>query len=93
MFSPPFSMRTALGDGPLHLLVADDALLLNVHQQHPARTKATFLDDVLGCHVVHADLGGHHHDVVFGDVVSGINMGDCSDGSDASLNVTSQFFN
>jgi hypothetical protein len=70
MLSPPFSVRATFGDGPLHLLVADDALLLHVHQQHSARTKTTFLNDVLGSNVVHPNLRGHHHNVVLGDVVS-----------------------
>jgi hypothetical protein len=70
MFPPPLSMRPRLCDGPLQLLVPHDGLALRVHQQHPARTKSTLLNDVAGFDVVNANLGGHHHHVVLRDVVS-----------------------
>ena len=70
MFPPPLSVRPGLRDGPLQLLVPHDGLALRVHQQHPARTKSTLLNDVAGFDVVNADLGGHHHHVVLRDVVS-----------------------
>ena len=55
------------GQRALQFAVVDDAALLGVDQQHLARLQAPFLDDLALGDVEHADLGGHHHEVVVGD--------------------------
>ena len=56
--------------GRLDLGVVDDAPGRGVDEEHPTRLEAT-LDDHLGrVDVDHADLGGHHDEVVVGDPVA-----------------------
>ena len=67
----PVSVGLPLRNRFLDLLVADDAALLHVHQEHPARLQAA-----LGAHVGRVDaadnagLRAHHHQVVFRDAVA-----------------------
>ncbi len=67
----PHPIRMLGRDGALDLLIADDAALLGVDQEHPSRLQAPLPHDVLGWHVEHAGLGGHDDEVVLGDVVAG----------------------
>ncbi len=67
----PYPIRMLGRDGALDLLVADDAALLGVDQEHPSRLQAPLAHDVLRRHVEHAGLGGHDDEVVLGDVVAG----------------------
>ena len=53
------------------LLVADDATLLEVDQQHLARLQAPLLDDALFGNVQDSDLGGHDDQILVGDQVAG----------------------
>jgi hypothetical protein len=54
----------------LDLVVADDAALFEVDQQHLARLQAPLLDDALLGDRQHAELGGQHHEPVIGDEIA-----------------------
>ncbi len=54
----------------LDLVVADDAALLQVDEQHLARLQAPLLDDLLLRDRQHAEFGGKHHEPVIGDEVA-----------------------
>ncbi len=55
----------------LDLLVADDAPCAGVDEEHLARFEAALVGHLLWRHLEHAHLGGHHEQVVGGDVVAG----------------------
>ena len=55
---------------PLDLVVADDAALAGIDQQHFAGTQAILADDVVGGDVEDADFRRHDHEVVLGDAVA-----------------------
>jgi hypothetical protein len=54
----------------LELLVADDAALLEVDEEHAARLQPILVLDVLRRDVEDADLGGHDDEAVLGDDVA-----------------------
>ena len=55
----------------LHLVVGDDAALLQVDQQHLARLQAPLADDPLFRDRQHAGLRRHDHQTIVGDDVAG----------------------
>ena len=66
----PVLVDVLSGNLPLEFFVADDATLLGINQEHPARLQATLFQHPLGLDLQHADLRGHNHQIVFGDVVA-----------------------
>ena len=67
----PLLVGLGAGELGLDLVVGDDALLLEVDEQHLARLQAPLLDDAAFLDRQHAGLGGHDHLVVGGDHVAG----------------------
>ena len=66
----PLLVRVALGELLLELAVVDDAALLGVDQEHLAGLQPPLLDDAALGDRQHADLGGHHHEIIVGDDVA-----------------------
>jgi hypothetical protein len=56
----------------LDLVVADDAPLRGIHQEHAPRLQARFVraHSPAGGIAEHADFGRHHHHVIFGHIVA-----------------------
>ena len=69
LVEPPLP-RTRRGQLRLQLLVADDAALLQVDEQHPARLEPPLADDPGLRDVEHPDLGGHDEAMVVGHDVA-----------------------
>ena len=67
----PLVVRVLGGELGLDLLVLDDAVLVGVDQEHPARLEPALAHDRGGVEVEHADLGGEHDQAVVGDPVAG----------------------
>ena len=65
----PLAVRMLAGERRLDLVVADDAPLGGVDQEHLARLEAALGDDLRRVDVDHADLRSHHHEVVVGHPV------------------------
>jgi hypothetical protein len=65
----PLLVRTLLRELGLHLLVADDASLRGVDEEHLPGLEAALLHDTRGIDVDDAGLAGHDHAVVVGDPV------------------------
>ena len=63
--------RAGRGETRLELLVADDAPLLEVDEQHASRLEPPLADDPLLGDVEHPDLGGHDDAMVVGHHVAG----------------------
>ena len=66
----PLPVGVLGGDLVLELVVGDDPPLAGVHQEHAPRLQAALVQDLLGRHFQHADLGAHDDAVVAGDVVA-----------------------
>ena len=66
----PLAVRMLGREGVLELRVVDDAALRGVHEEDAARVQALLDQHPLGRDVEHADLGGHDHQAVLGDVVA-----------------------
>ncbi len=66
----PVGVGLGVGQRLLQLLVADDAALFHVDQEHLARLQAPLLDDLAVGNRQHARLGGHHDEVVVGDEIA-----------------------
>jgi len=66
----PDAVRRGGGHLLFDLVVADDPPLGGVDEEHAPRLQPPLVQDPLGRDVEHADLGGHHHEVVLGDVVA-----------------------
>jgi hypothetical protein len=62
----PLLVREAAGDVALELVVVDDAALVGVDHEHPARLQPALGDDALGRHVDDAGLRRQDHAVVGG---------------------------
>ena len=71
VFVQPLTIRTGAGHLLLDLFVADNAPLFRIDQEHTARLQPAFFQDSLGRHVEHANLRGHDHQIVLGDIVTG----------------------
>ena len=69
LVEPPLP-RARRGELGLELLVADDAALLEVDEQHPARLEPPLAHDPGLRDVEHADLGGHDEPMVIGHHVA-----------------------
>ena len=65
----PLSIRMRLRDGALDFLVRDDAPLLGVHEEHPARLQAALFQNVFRRKFQHARLARHHDQIIFRDVI------------------------
>ena len=66
----PLAVGPGVDDLVLEFLVRDDAALLEVDEEHPARFEPALEADLLGGDVNDADLAGHDDAVVLGDVVT-----------------------
>ncbi len=64
------SYGCSAGELGLDLLVLDDAVLVGVDEEHPARLEPALAHDRGRVEVEHADLGGQHHEPVVGDPVA-----------------------
>ena len=69
LVEPPLP-RTRRGELGLELLVADDAALLEIDEQHPPRLEPPLADDPGLRDVEHPDLGGHDEPMVVGHDVA-----------------------
>ena len=59
------------GQRALDLGVVDDPARLGVDEEHPARLQPALAHDRARGDVEHPDLGGQHHQAVFGDPAAG----------------------
>ena len=66
----PLVVGVLAGQLGLDLLVLDDAVLVGVDQEHPARLEPALAHDRGGVEVEHADLGGEDDEAVVGDPVA-----------------------
>ena len=66
----PVAVRLGRHDVALQLLVADDAALRGIDQEHAAGLQAPLFQHAVGRHVQHADLGAHDDQVVFRHVIA-----------------------
>ena len=66
----PLLIRLRGGVALLELGVVDDTALARIHEEDTARVQALLDEYVLRRDVEHADLGGHHHEAVLGNVVA-----------------------
>ena len=66
----PLGIRLGGSELGLDLLVADDAAVLGVDEEHLAGLEASALDDGLGVELEHAGLGGQHDEAVVGHGVA-----------------------
>ena len=66
----PVAVRVLGGQLRLDLVVLDDATLRGVDEEDLARVQPLLDEDLFGRDVQHADLGGHHDEIVLGDVVT-----------------------
>ena len=66
----PLAVRVLGGELALDLLVLDDAVLVGVDEEHPARLQAALADDGRRVEVEDPDLGGEHDQAVVGDPVA-----------------------
>ncbi len=71
MLVQPHAIRMLDRDGALDLLIADDAALLGVDQEHPSGLQPSLVHHILRRHIEHAGFGRHDDEVVLGDVVAG----------------------
>ena len=67
----PVAVGMGVGEGLLHLVVGDDAVLLQIHQQHLAWLQAPLLDDGFLGDRQHADFRGHDHEAILGHDIAG----------------------
>ena len=65
----PLPVGPRRGQAGLDLVVPDDPALRGVDEEHPARLQPPLLDHLACGDVHHADLAGHHHQVVARDPV------------------------
>ena len=65
----PLAVGMQRGEFGLDLVVADDASLAGVDQEHLAGLQAALRNDLGGFDVDHADLGRHHDEIVVGHPV------------------------
>jgi len=70
VFAHPLAVRPGERDLLLQLVVADDAALFKVDQQHAPRLETALALDAFRLDVQHADLGRHDDQAVLGDVVA-----------------------
>ena len=73
----PLGVRLGGGELGLDLLVADDAAVLGVDEEHLAGLQAAPLDDGRGVELEHAGLGGQHDEAVVGHGVAARAAGRC----------------
>ena len=66
----PLLIRVGGGVSLLQFLIVDDATLGRVHQEHAAGMQPFLDEHVLRRDIEHADLGGHHHQIVLGHVIA-----------------------
>ena len=66
----PLAIRVFRGSGVLDFLVADDAPLFGVHQEHAPRLQPLLQQDALRLHLEDTDFGGHDDQIVLGDVIA-----------------------
>ena len=79
----PLVVRVLGGELALDLVVLDDAVLVDVDQEHPAGLEPPLADDARRVEVEHADLGGEHDEAVVGDpVAAGTQAVAVEDGTD-----------
>ncbi len=70
MLAHPVAVGLRRGDLLLQLVVADDAALFQIDEQHAARLETALTLDALRRNVQHADFGRHDDQAVLGDVVA-----------------------
>jgi len=81
----PFAIGVFRRDGMFQLLVADDASLFRVDEEHSSGLEAVFVEHAFGGNVEDADLRSHDDEVVFGDdVARGAQAVSVEDGSHAN---------
>ena len=66
----PVTVRALARDFGLDFAVGDDAVLLQVHQEHAPGLKASPAEDLVAGNVQHPGLAGHDHQAVAGDGVA-----------------------
>ena len=66
----PLLIRMLAGENALHFVVAHNATLRGVHEEHAAGLQATLLHNARWIDVDHAALARHHHEIVVGDPVT-----------------------
>ena len=71
MLLQPLAIRMLAGDLVLDFVIANDATLLRIDDQHPTGTETILFHDGGGINVHHTHLGGQHNGVVFCNVVTG----------------------
>ena len=71
MVGEPVAIGEAGGGLLLHLPIAQQTTLLEIHRQHLARTEPTLFNDAALLQFDHARFRTHHHVAVAGDAVAG----------------------
>src|SRR5439155_10945678 len=66
----PLAILAPVRDLPLHLVVLENLLMGEVHEEDLARTESSLLHDAFGFDIEYPDLRAHHHEAVRGDGVA-----------------------
>ena len=64
IFSEPFTVRLCRANFFFKFLVADNAALLKIYNEHFSGLQSSFGNDIRGINIKHADFAGHDHTVI-----------------------------
>ena len=70
VFLEPEAIRALGRELTLDLFIGDDAALLGIDEEHPARLQAAFLGDLIRRHIEHTDLRSHDDAVILRHIIA-----------------------